>query len=188
MAGMLTRPIDRRGIGIWDLNSNAPCSTDFAISRFFVPLLSHTGWCLFVDSDVVFLDDPAILMSSIDDDKAVHVVKHPPVVTGGMKMDGQVQTTYPRKLWSSVMLWNVDHPANKRINLQMLNQWPGRDLHAFGWLADDEIGTLPPAANWLVGMQPKPMRPIIAHYTLGTPAMAGYENCEHADLWLAEAS
>ncbi len=46
---------------------------------------------------------------------------------------------YPRKLWSSVMLWNCEHPANRRLNLQMLNQWPGRDLHAFRWLADGPV-------------------------------------------------
>ena len=80
-------------------------------------------------------------------------------------------------------MWNVAHPANRRLNLSMLNQWPGRDLHAFKWLHDDEIGDLPREANWLVGLQPKPERPMVAHFTLGVPTMAGHEHDEHADLW-----
>jgi lipopolysaccharide biosynthesis glycosyltransferase len=185
-SGMLTRPLDRRGL-MWDLHSNAPQSTEFAISRFFVPLLAHSGWCLAVDCDVVFLEDPHELLEFADESKAVMVVKHAPLTATGTKMDGQVQTIYERKNWSSVVLWNVDHVANKRLNLLSLNQWPGRDLHAFKWLSDSEIGELPRAANWLVGVHPKPDRPIIAHYTLGVPAMPGHENDEYAHLW-TEAS
>lgn len=186
VAGLLTRPTDRRG-GMWDLNSNAPQSTEFAISRFFIPLIAHSGWCLAVDCDVVFLEDPHELLEFADEGKAVMVVKHLPLAGTGIKMDGQIQTTYQRKNWSSVVLWNVDHAANKRLNLMTLNQWPGRDLHGFRWLADSEIGELPGAANWLVGVQPKPSRPIIAHYTLGVPAMAGHEHDEYAEIW-TEAS
>lgn len=186
-AGLLTRPTDRRGNTIWDFNSSAPQSTEFAISRFFVPLLAHTGWCLAVDCDVVFMRDPHGLMEFATEDKAVLVVKHPPLTGTGTKMDGQIQTVYQRKNWSSVILWNLDHPATKRLNLLSLNQWPGRDLHAFRWLSDFEIGELPPEANWLVGVQPKPRNPIIAHFTLGVPAMPGHEHDEHAEIW-TEAS
>lgn len=186
-SGMLTRTMDRRG-GMWDFNSSAPQSTEFAISRFFVPLLAHSGLALFVDCDVVFLDDPHMLIDYIDEDAAVSVVKHPPMEVGGLKMDQQIQTNYHRKLWSSVMLFNLDHPGNRRVTLDMLNNWPGRDLHAFGWLADNEITSLPPESNWLVGLQPKPEHPIIAHYTLGTPNMPGHEQSEYADLWHSFAS
>ena len=179
-AGLLTRPLDTRG-GMWDLNSGAPQATAFAIARFYTPLLAHTGWALFVDCDVVFLRDPAEVMQYADPAKAVAVVKHNVGGVGGTKMDGQVQTSYPRKLWSAVTLWNCEHPANRRINLQMLDQWPGRDLHAFGWLHDDEIGDLPMEWNWLVGMQEKPEYPAVAHYTLGTPELL--TECPHADLW-----
>ncbi len=182
IAGLLTRPLDRRG-QMYDLNSAAPQSTDFAISRFAVPLLAHSGWCLGVDCDVVFMHDPHELEKYADESKAVLVVKHPPLKVDGMKMDGQVQTSYARKNWSSVAYWNASHPANKRLNLMMLNQWPGRDLHAFRWLADEEVGELPPEANWLVGVQPRPERPIIAHFTLGTPDMLGHEHDQYAEIW-----
>lgn len=187
LSGMLTRPSDTRG-QVWDFNSGAPQSTSFAIARFFVPLLAHAGWALFVDCDVVFMRDPHELLKVADPKKAVMVVKHPPMQLSGTKMDGQQQTTYHRKLWSSVVLWNVDHLANARLNLQMLNQWPGRDLHRFGWLADEEIGELAPEWNWLVGLQPKPKEPAVAHFTLGTPNMPGHEHDEHADLWTSRAS
>jgi hypothetical protein len=142
---------------------------------------------LAVDCDVVFMHNPFELMIEADDSKAVMVVKHIPFKASGTKMDGQVQTYYERKNWSSVVMWNCDHPANRRLNLTTLNQWPGRDLHAFKWLADSEIGTLPREANWLVGVQPKPIRPIIAHFTLGTPDMPGHERDEYAEIW-TEAS
>jgi hypothetical protein len=180
--GLLTRPVDRR-VRMYDLNSDAEQSTEFAISRFAVPILAHSGWCLGVDCDTVCLEDPHELLSWADETKAVQVVQHPPLVVSGLKMDGRLQMSYPRKLWSSVILWNVNHEANRRLNLTVLNQWPGRDLHALKWLADSEIGELPREANWLVGIQPKPARPIIAHFTLGTPDMPGFENSEHAEIW-----
>lgn len=181
-SGMLTRPTDRRG-QMWDFNSDAPQSTEFAISRFFVPLLAHSGWCLFADADVVFMEDPHELLCIADESKALHVVQHGDMKLTDLKMDGQLQTSYPRKLWSSVILWNCDHEANRRLNLTTLNQWPGRDLHAFRWLADSEIGSLPAEANWLVGMQPKPPRPIVAHFTEGGPWIKGWEPRPHDDLW-----
>lgn len=185
--GVLTRPVDRRG-HLYDLVSSAPQSTDFANSRFLVPMLAHAGWALFVDGDVVFLRNPEELRGLLDPTKAVMVVKHPPLEVGGVKMDGQLQTRYRRKLWSSVMLVNADHPANRRLNLAMVNEWPGRDLHAFGWLADSEIGTLPAEWNWLVGLQVKPARAAIAHFTLGGPFLPGWEGREHDEIWRRAAA
>lgn len=186
-SGMLTRPVDTRG-GTFDLVSGCAQSTAFAVSRFFVPLLAHSGWSLFVDCDVVFLRDPAELLELADESKAVMVVKHPPLPKTSKKMDGQAQTAYPRKCWSSVTLWNCEHPANRRLNLAMLNQWPGRDLHAFGWLADDEIGELPDAWNWLVNVRPKPENPAIAHFTEGGPWLPGWTPREHDEVWLKAAA
>lgn len=180
--GLLRRPMDRRG-AIYDLHSNAPCSTDFAISRFLVPHLAQTGWALFTDCDMVFLSDVSELFDNADPSKAVMVVKHEMPDTGTTKMDGQAQTAYPRKNWSSVMLFNCDHPANRRLSIQDVNERPGRDLHAFYWLHDSEIGLLAPCWNWLVGVQPKPLFPKIAHFTLGGPFTPGWNGAEHDDIW-----
>lgn len=184
--GVLNRPIDRRG-EIYDLISNAPCSTDFAISRFVVPHLAQTGWSLFVDSDIVLMRPLEELMELADPYKAVMVVKHQPLKESGVKMDGQVQTVYKRKNWSSVCLFNCDHPANHRLSLHDVNTRPGRDLHRFYWLHDSEIGELPPEWNWLVNVNPKPEHPAIAHFTLGGPFTPGWKGAEHDDIWLANS-
>lgn len=186
-AGILTRPKDTRGQH-WDLVSGAPQSTDFAVARFAVPIIAHSGLALFADCDTLFMGNPKSLLAHVDGSKAVYCVKHQPMELGGLKMDGQAQTNYRRKLWSSVMLFDCDHPANRRLNLAMLNAWPGRDLHAFAWLHDDEIGELPPGANWLVGLQPKPSEVIIAHYTLGVPGMPNRDETEYDHLWLGAAA
>lgn len=184
--GLLRRPVDGRG-GLYDLHSRAPQSTEFAISRFLVPLLAQQGWVLFVDCDVVFLDDIATLMTCADDTKALHVVKHRYAPVPGLKMDGKAQTTYRRKNWSSVCLWNCDHPANRRLSLDDINHRPGRDLHGFYWLADDEIGELPARWNWLVGEQPMPEAPAIAHFTRGGPFTRNWLGAEHDEIWTQEA-
>lgn len=185
--GLLTRVHDARGVA-YDFASQAPCATDFAISRFFVPLLAHSGWALFVDCDVVFLEDVREIMEYAQPDKAVCVVKHAPLPSVGTKMDGQPQLAYNRKNWSSVMLFNCDHPANRRLNIGALNTMPGRDLHALYWLADSEIGELPARYNWLVNVHEKPRNPVIAHFTLGGPWFPNWTGAEHDELWSRESA
>lgn len=180
--GLLRRLVDERGQR-YDLTSNAHASTDFAISRFLVPILAQQGWALFTDCDVVFMDDPRLLYQHIDTSKAVMVVKHHYIPKEGVKMDNQVQTSYTKKNWSSVMLFNCDHPANRRLSLMDVNQRRGLDLHQFYWLNDNEIGSLPAEWNWLVGVQEKPPEPKIAHFTLGGPWLPNWQQAEHDELW-----
>lgn len=181
--GLLRRPTDARAGQLYDIHSQAPCSTEFAISRFMVPLLAQHGFALFVDCDVVFMADVAQIMACANPDMAVQVVRHRHEPTASTKMVGLQQTAYPRKNWSSVMLWNCDHPANRRLSLDDINHRPGRDLHAFYWLADAEIGYLPPFCNWLVGEQPMPSRPVVAHFTNGGPWLPGWQEADHDDIW-----
>lgn len=184
--GLALRPYRIHRNSLWDVLSDAPCSTEFSNTRFLTPLLAQSGWALFIDCDMLFLGDVRELFELADDSCAVMCVKHEHVPTEDVKMDGCEQTRYARKNWSSVMLFNCDHPANRRLTLEMINTRPGRDLHGFCWLYDDEIGALPAEWNWLVGVQPKPAFPRLAHYTLGMPFMPGYERAEHSDLWWAE--
>lgn len=181
-SGLLRRVTDRRG-QIYDLQSNAPASTDFHASRFLTPILAQNGFCLFIDCDMLFMADVAELFALADPSKAVMVVKHHNGHEAGLKMDGQQQVLYPRKNWSSCMLFNADHPANRRLTLQDVNERPGRDLHAFFWLHDDEIGELPAEWNVLIGIHELPEKPKLVHYTLGTPDIV---DSEHAELWLRE--
>lgn len=183
--GLLRRPTDTRGKQIYDLPSNAPCSTEFAISRFLVPILAQSGWALFTDADVVFQADVRELFALADPRYAVMCVKHEQK-GGGTKMDGQAQLSYPRKNWSSVMLFNCDHPANKRLSLDDVNFRRGFDLHQFYWLHDSEIGELPPEWNWLVGVQPEPRNAKIAHFTLGGPFTPGWDGGPFDGIWINE--
>jgi lipopolysaccharide biosynthesis glycosyltransferase len=185
--GLLRRPTDLRGQR-YDLPSNAPASTEFAISRFLVPMLAQTGWALFADSDVVFLDDVAELFGLADPQYAVMCVQHAPQAGALRKMDGQIQLPYPRKNWSSVVLWNCDHPANRRLSLVDVQERRGFDLHQFYWLADSEIGALPAQWNWLVNVEPMPTQPKLAHFTLGGPFTPGWEGADHDSLWFQEQS
>lgn len=183
--GLLRRPWIVRHNRMRDIVSDAACSTEFAISRFLTPYLAQTGWAVFVDSDVLFLGDVYELFAQADARFALQVVQHGEVGGQGEKMDGQEQLSYDRKNWSSVMLWNCDHRAHRRMTMQMLQETPGRDLHAFCWLWDNEIGRLAPEWNWLVGVQEKPADPKIAHFTLGGPWFPNWHGAEHDDLWTA---
>lgn len=173
---------------LFDVLSGAPMSTEFAISRFLVPMLNQTGWALFVDCDVVFLGNVAELFDLTLDQFAVMCVKHSELAGEGLKMDGQRQLPYQRKNWSSVMLFNCGHPAHQRLTLEQINNLPGRDLHRFFWLNDEEIGALPAEWNWLVNVQPRPPAPKIAHYTLGGPWLPGWKGADNDSEWLRAES
>lgn len=191
-SGIYTRPTrypsdELERVGYWDEISEAPMSTGHAISRFFVPLLcQYRGWSLFTDGDVLFRKDIAELFALADNRYAVMVVKHEHIPDEAVKMEGQIQTRYYRKNWSSVMLWNCAHKANAQDLPPLLNDVPGRDLHRFSWLSDDEIGTLPAEWNVLIGHSP--VEPAIAHFTDGVPNMPGYEHVPFADEWYATAA
>lgn len=186
------RPHSQRGHQLWDDISDAPMATEFACSRFLVPALvkldSHPGygnrWAVFMDCDMLVRTDINRLFDAADPSKAVMVVKHNHrPEDGSIKMDGQIQTRYSRKNWSSVCLFNVDHPANEALTVDLVNTVPGRDLHAFCWLDDDLIGELGPEWNYLVGHSKAVESPAIVHFTDGIPHMKGYEDCEYAEEW-----
>lgn len=186
--GLYTRPIERHSGHLIDVLSRRPdyngaMSTEFAISRFFVPMLAKTGWALFMDCDMLVRRDIADVFKLCDPTKAVMCVQHEYEPSNRKKMDGQVQTPYYRKNWSSFMLLNVDHPANKRLTPELLNSAVGKSLHAFSWLKDDEIGALPHEWNFLVGHTDEAIDPAVVHYTEGLPNMRGYEDSQYANEW-----
>lgn len=179
--GLYRRPTKDLGKGqLWDVISEAPMSTGHAIGRFFVPYLcGFKGWALFTDGDVLVRADIAELFALADQRYAVMVVQHEPMPEQAIKKTGQAQTQYGRKNWSSVMLFNCEHESNRQLMPSgILSKWPGRDLHAFKWLTDDEVGALPQGWNYLVNVtQPIPERVCLAHYTLGAP------NLPFAEEW-----
>ncbi len=188
-AGLYTRPVEMRASAadrpqMWDLLSDAPMSTEHANARFLVPHLAKRGWALFMDGDMLVRAPLAPLFESLDTDKAIYCVhhRHEPK-PGSVKMDGQAQTRYARKNWSSFMIFNCDHEANKALTLDLINTLPGRDLHRLCWLNDDEIGELSPEWNFLVGHTDPAIEPKVVHFTEGSPDMPGYEHTPFADEW-----
>jgi hypothetical protein len=186
--GLYRRPTQRPNGKLWDEISEAAMSTEFAISRFLTPILAKEGWALFVDCDVLARTNVEELfrLAEVQTDKAVVCVKHNFSPPPGVKMDGQEQTRYARKNWSSVMLFNVAHPANKGLTVDLINMAPGRDLHRFCWLVDSEIGEIGPEWNFLVGYTKGVENPKIVHFTSGLPSTRGYDECEFASEWFAE--
>jgi hypothetical protein len=191
--GLYTRPTTMRLGKLWDEISGHHMSTEFANSRFLIPEIvkrqtmewSPGGWALFMDCDVMARVNIYQLRELLDDDKAMMCVKHDHRPTFNVKMDGQSQSAYPRKNWSSVMAFNCDHEANKALNVELVNSVPGRDLHAMCWLKDEEIGELGPEWNWIPGVSDSAIVPKIVHWSEGGPWFENFKNVPYADEWRA---
>lgn len=186
--GVYTRPTSVHVSGnnkqMWDDISQAPMSTQHANARFLVPHLAKKGWALFCDGDMLFRDNVVRMFDELNPEKAVYCVKHNYAPQNSRKMDGQTQSQYSRKNWSSFICFNVDHEANKALTLDLVNSVPGRDLHALCWIKDDNlIGELSVEWNWLVGHSDPSINPKVVHFTEGVPDMPGYEHVPYADEW-----
>lgn len=182
---LLTRKVEMRGNQMWCPISEAPVGTEFTFTRFLIPHLTE-GWALFVDCDIILLDDISKIFELADDKYAVMCVKHDYVPKEEIHMVDQIQTKYARKNWASVMLFNCDHHANNRLTLEAINTWPGRDLHGLRWLKDEEIGELPKEWNHLVDVnEPNPNAKLL-HYTLGGPWLQGWERKDSDYNWELE--
>jgi len=163
-------------------------SRGFTFSRYLVPELNkYEGWALFCDCDLLFLEDVNNLFELADDKYAVMCVQHDYTPKEGTKMDGKQQTIYPRKNWSSVVLWNCSHQSNKQVNKDLVNNpdTTGKYLHRFSWLKDEEIGSIPHDWNWLVGWykEPEDGTPSAIHYTEGGPWFENYRFCDYHQIW-----
>lgn len=184
--GLYTRPTERRDGKLWDVISEAPMATEFAISRFLIQELGNSRHCLFMDCDMLIREPMAPLFDAArqNRDIALWCVKHPPISDGtAKKMDGQTQTYYGRKNWSSFMLINRSHPANAWLTVENVNSVPGRDLHGFCWLKDEQIGEFEPRWNWLVGIQPEPENVANVHWTLGGKWLPEFQDVPYGDEW-----
>ena len=179
-----------RELGLYTRPADQSASTEFSLTRFLTPYLAaHDGWSIFCDCDFLFTDDICRVVEGLDASKAVHVVQHDYAPSKTVKMDGKIQTTYPRKNWSSFILFNGGHRAVKSLTPDVVNSQSPAYLHRLQWVDDADIGALPLTWNFLEGEYPKPSdTPKAIHYTNGGP---WFENCQHVDfaeLWLREKS
>lgn len=161
-------------------------STEFSFSRFLTPYLSgFDGWSLFMDCDMLMLEDIAKLWDLRDDRYSVMCVKHEHQPKETVKFLDQPQTPYAKKNWSSVMLFN--NARCKALEPDYVNTASGLDLHQFKWLGDDSlIGGIPDTWNHLVGYQAPREGVANVHYTLGGPYFAEFKKCEYSLDWQQE--
>ena len=164
-----------------------PQSTDFTFTRFWCPYLcDFEGFSLFVDCDFLFLAHPIEILKHIDTRKAVSVVQHPEYLPkGDIKMDGIAQHRSKRKNWASLILFNNEHPSNKILEPDYLNNHlPGLDFHHLAWLDDSEIGSIPMEWNCL-DQYYHMENPKAIHYTEGGPWFGGeYYHTRYAQEWV----
>ena len=172
--------------GIYKRDRNQLQSTDFSFSRFLTPYLSnYEGWSLFMDCDMIVLDDIKNLFSQADDRYSVMVVKHNHVPEEEVKFLGAPQSKYEKKNWSSVMLFN--NAKCKALTPDYVNQASGLELHQFKWLtSDDDIGEIPHKWNHLVEYDPPNQHASLVHYTTGGPYFKEYYDCEYSKEWRDE--
>ena len=159
-------------------------SNEFIYSRFLTPyLMNYNGWCIYLDGDMVCLDDLNKLWSLRDERYALQVVKHDYKTKMSKKYWGNTNENYPRKNWSSVILWNCSHDQNKCLTPKYVTQKSGAFLHRFKWLTDEEIGELDKIWNWLaIEYDDNPDAKII-HYTLGTPCFREFKGTGMSEYW-----
>lgn len=167
-------------------------SNEFSFTRFLVPhLAGYDGYALFFDCDMMLRVDIAEIFSAIKEQpgKAVYVVKHTYEPRDDVKYLNTVQYKYPRKNWSSVVLWNCSHPKNKLVTPDFVNTTEALNLHRFTWLNDDEIGELDVRWNWLVGEYDDPPNDVKnVHWTVGGPYFNEFKNADFSQEWFSETA
>ena len=162
-------------------------STEFSFSRFLVPYLSdYVGQSIFMDCDMIVRCDIAELLYECGLDKDVYVVKHDYISRSDVKFLGNSNPSYPRKNWSSVMVFNNFSSACRRLTPEVVNTASGSYLHRFEWCDDSRIGELGREWNHLVGEYEENENAKIVHFTLGTPCFKGYEDQEFSSEWFKE--
>jgi lipopolysaccharide biosynthesis glycosyltransferase len=162
-------------------------SNDFIYSRFLVPCLQdYQGWAIFVDGDMVCLDDISNLWNLRDDKYAAMVVKHNYKTKADIKYFGAKNEDYPKKNWSSVILWNCGHQSNRALTMSYVTNATGAQLHRFEHLKEHDVGEISKEWNWLAVEYDHYNRAKLVHYTLGTPCLSDYAGCNMSEYWHAE--
>jgi len=159
-------------------------SNDFVYSRFLTPYLNEfDGWAIFADGDMICQADLKELIGMADPNKALMVVKHDYQTKASIKYLGNINENYPRKNWSSLILWNCSHTKHKILTPEFVSKQTGKFLHRFSWLDDNDIGELPVEWNWLACEYEKNTEAKLIHYTLGTPCFKDFRDTDMAEIW-----
>jgi hypothetical protein len=177
--------------GIFTRERDPKQSNDFSFTRFLVPYLcGYEGYGIFFDCDMMLRTDIARIFDAVEADpgRAVYVVQHDYEPQDKVKFLNTVQYKYPRKNWSSVVLWNCSHTSNRAVTTDFVNSASGMELHRFSWLKDEEIGELDLRWNWLVGEYAEPPADVFnVHWTVGGPYFLEYQDVDFSGEWFKEA-
>lgn len=191
--GLSVHPIKQaavRELGIYTRPIDTSATTEFSLTRFLTPYLScqKDGWVIFSDCDFLYTTDVAEVLDDLDPSMAIYVVQHEYEPSHDIKMDGKKQTRYPRKNWSSFIVFNCAHPDVQALTPGVVNSVTPAYLHRFEWISDQsQIGSLDLDWNFLEGEYPKPEKtPRVIHYTNGGPWFDEWQDVDYADLWRAE--
>ena len=182
-------PINLKNLkGLYSRQHDQRQSNEFSFSRFLVPYLcDYDGFGIYMDCDMLALGDISTILNDIDESHAVSVVQHDYESKVKVKYLGNKQYSYPRKNWSSFIVWNCAHPSNKGVDPKFIGDADAATLHRFLWLKDEEIGELSTKWNWLVGEYDNPTKDIkVLHWTLGGPYFHEYSNGEFSEEWTKE--
>jgi lipopolysaccharide biosynthesis glycosyltransferase len=162
-------------------------STEFSYSRFLVPYLAdYKGWAIYMDCDMLLLDDISKLWSLQDSNYAVQCVQHQYSTKQSVKFLGNTNNNYYRKNWSSLMLFNCSHSAVSSLTPSIIESSTGKFLHQFEWVDDSSIGDLPIEWNWLADEYGHNANASLLHYTLGSPCFEEYTDTPMAEYWFTE--
>jgi lipopolysaccharide biosynthesis glycosyltransferase len=162
-------------------------SNHFIYTRFLVPyMMKWQGHAIFIDGDMIVRDDIAELWELRDHSKDVQVVKHDYKTRMPIKYLGSKNEDYPRKNWSSVILWNCNSYPNRKLTPDYVMKATGAELHRFTWCTDDRIGELPPEWNWLPDEYGANPNAKLLHYTLGTPCFHEFADTPQGSEWHRE--
>ena len=162
-------------------------SNHFIYTRFLVPyLMGWKGWAIFIDGDMIVRGDITELWQLREVGKDVMVVKHDYKTRMKEKYLGSKNEDYPRKNWSSVILWNCNSYPNRRLTPDFVQKATGAELHRFSWIKDERIGNLPKEWNWLPDEYGANSDAKLLHYTLGTPCFHEFANAPQGEEWHKE--
>jgi lipopolysaccharide biosynthesis glycosyltransferase len=162
-------------------------SNHFIYSRFLVPhLMNFEGHAIFIDGDMIVRDDIVKLWDLREVTKDVQVVKHDYKTKMTKKYLGAKNEDYPRKNWSSVILWNCSSYPNRKLTPDFIQQSTGAELHRFTWLDDERVGELPREWNWLPDEYGPNTDAKLLHYTLGTPCFHEFATTPQGEEWHRE--
>lgn len=186
-----TTPVSMIPLALNNLNiykeQHTDGSNNFIYSRFLVPhLMNYQGWAIFIDGDMILRDDITKLWNLRDPSKAAMVVKHNYKTKMSTKYLGSKNEDYPRKNWSSVILWNCGHWANDEVTPKFVQESTGAQLHRFTWIEDNLIGELPIEWNWLPDEFGGNADAKLLHYTLGAPCFNEFKNGAMTEEWHQE--